>query len=51
MVAVVIVMIGCRKTDNAQPMAHDSFVAVIHRRFRQSLTEVHIIDGSNGAEF
>jgi hypothetical protein len=40
MVAVVIVMIGCRRMDNAQAMAHDSFFADIHYRFRQSLMEV-----------
>jgi hypothetical protein len=41
MAAVVVVIIGCRRTDHAQPVMHDPFVAVIHHRFRQPFPEGH----------
>ncbi len=41
MAAVVIVISRCRSTDHFQAMTYNSFIAVIHHRFRQPLPEIH----------
>ncbi len=51
MAAVVIVISSCSRADCIQTMPHDSFIAVIHHRFRQPFREHTIIDRSNGAEY